>query len=179
MEVKNFDLQSVCAGNLCWGCTSSGSSGAARPRSRTTANYGEALRALRGFIEPFRQVLNPLLVGLVGTAALERRERLQGREARRVRAGAHLLQRRHGGAELPRPHADRLRAVAGLRHGLPIPHVSWGKGGGLHRHKASAFSAPLRETKDDWLDNNEQALPNNWNLWSAIFRLDKTIVDLI
>ena len=30
---------------------------------------------------------------------------------------------------------------------LPIPYVSWGKGGGLHRHKASAFSAPLRETK--------------------------------
>ena len=29
-------------------------------------DYGEALKALRGFIEPFRQVLNPLLVGLVG-----------------------------------------------------------------------------------------------------------------
>ena len=47
---------------------------------------------------------------------------------------------------------------------LPIPHVSWGKGGGLHRHKASAFSAPLRETKNDGLDDNEQALPHNWNL---------------
>ncbi len=28
--------------------------------------YAEALKALRGFIEPFRHVLNPLLVGLVG-----------------------------------------------------------------------------------------------------------------
>ena len=29
-------------------------------------DYAEALKALRGFVEPFRQVLNPLLVGLVG-----------------------------------------------------------------------------------------------------------------
>ena len=36
-------------------------------RPAAQPDYGEALRALRGFIEPFRKVLNPLLVGLVGT----------------------------------------------------------------------------------------------------------------
>ena len=36
-------------------------------RPAAQPDYAEALRALRGFIEPFRKVLNPLLVGLVGT----------------------------------------------------------------------------------------------------------------
>ena len=57
----------------------------------------------------------------VGAAALERRDRLPRREARRLRPRAHLLQRRHGGAQLPRSHADRLHAVAGVRNGRPLP----------------------------------------------------------
>ena len=38
-----------------------------------------------------------------------------------LRPRAHLLQRRHGGAQLPRSHADRLHAVAGVRNGRPLP----------------------------------------------------------
>ena len=51
---------------------------------------------------------------------MEHRGRLPRREARRVRAGAHLLQRRHDGKELPRAHADSLCAVAGLRYGRAL-----------------------------------------------------------
>jgi hypothetical protein len=39
---------------------------------------------------------------------------------------------------------------------------------GVFVHEASAFSAPLRETKNDRLDDKEQALPHNWNLCRQI-----------
>ena len=38
--------------------------------------------------------------------------------------------------------------------------------------RTSAFSAPQRETKNDGLDDNEQALSHNWNLWASPLSFD-------
>ena len=41
-------------------------------RPAAQPDYAEALRALRGFVEPFRKVLNPLLVGTRRAARIRR-----------------------------------------------------------------------------------------------------------